>query len=87
MKRRQMKFVMEVKEELADFSWILAHIHHITWRHIQEDIDLKVLWHAIMAQDIFLALLRNLLFLYNMRECIYGPHEWLSAFQEGLYSK
>jgi hypothetical protein len=33
----------------------LAHIHQITRRHIQEDLDLKMSWNAAlsdMAQDI-----------------------------------
>jgi len=33
----------EVKVEIARFSGILAPIHYITWHHIQEDFDLKML--------------------------------------------
>jgi hypothetical protein len=39
---RQAKFVMVVKMDVADFSGTLAHIHQITRRHIQEDLDLKM---------------------------------------------
>jgi hypothetical protein len=38
-----MKFFTEVKAQVADFSGILAPIHYITWRHIQDDLDLKML--------------------------------------------
>jgi hypothetical protein len=38
-----MTFFSEVKVEVADYSGILAPIHYITWRHIQEDLDLKML--------------------------------------------
>jgi len=43
MNRRQIKFFTEVKSEVADFSGILALIQYKTWRHIQEDLDLKIL--------------------------------------------
>jgi hypothetical protein len=38
-----MKFFTEVKAEVADCSGILAPIHYITWSHVQEDLELKML--------------------------------------------